>query len=54
VEPSVDQRVPPAAAVGQEDPDMGVLDPPRGAGVLPRTPGQTHEIRRLNLGRLTG
>ena len=40
VEPAVDQGVPLAAAVGQEDPDLAVLDPPRGAAVLPGDAGR--------------
>src|SRR4051794_15389364 len=40
VEPAVDQRVPPAAAVGQEHADLAVLDLAQGAAVLPRHPGR--------------
>ena len=40
VQPAVDQGVPPAAAVGQEDPDLTVLDLAQGAAVLPRTPAE--------------
>jgi hypothetical protein len=40
VEFAVDQRVALAAGVGEEDADPGILDPARGAAVLPRHPGR--------------
>src|SRR3954449_9245637 len=40
VEPAVDQRVPPAAAVGQEHADLTVLDLAQRAAVLPRHAGR--------------
>jgi len=38
VERAVDQRMAAARSVGEEDRDLGVLDPSRGAGVLPLHP----------------
>src|SRR3712207_8847324 len=40
VEFAVDQRVALAAGVGEENADLGILDPARGAAVLPRHPGR--------------
>ena len=39
VELAVEQGAPGRGGVGQEHPDLAVLDPPRGTGVLPLHPG---------------
>ena len=40
----VDQRVPAPGGVGQEHRDLGVLDPPRSAGVLALHPDRVHAL----------
>ena len=44
VELAVDHRVPAGAGVGQVDRDLGVLDPPGGAGVLALHPDGVHAL----------